>query len=751
MAKVYCKEKTLMKTMKKFCELLFFLLLAGLVFPIGIQSAAADREITVHVRWEDFNNDHNTRPTSPADIELYLMGIPLDFESAPVIIDASTELSNWTIGNEWIYKFSVTEEQDSGVWQWFAYENKIPQHYFSYDYVTKDNFPGNGGGVPHSLDTTDPDSNSEYESKDYVSSNNEAWVDNVLDFVRVEIHLRYFADKKFVSGVPVRLNGKAGFGPDYINLSAVTDNYGVACFPLEYDQRIPAGDYTLSIDVPDGYMLIPDHVVHLSNNNDAFRHIYFIAKGNSLTVEKESNNKIQNFEYQVELDSPVLLGSMCPPKWKAICLPGLDSIFNHYDIEWAIFNADGELAESGMLEDSDYIGEKIYDSLSDFASQVHLNPREIPEIYYDQLEDGKIKIVGNRLGVKKVFLLKDGQYIVFDNLPEGVTYKITETKTEGYVTQINNQDDEDLSVSGTITINTGDAPKYTYTNTYTLVDISARKIWEDNNNAEGIRPQSVTLKIYANGEETDHELVLSEGNGWESTLVGLDKLDENGAEIEYTVEEVSEIPGYVSIKSGDLENGFVFTNTLIPDRPERPNRSWFRFDVPVLPKTGFSAVRPSVLSAQPLEVNYKPLRLTLEVPAQSVSAEIVQVPFVDDEYAVEWLSDNVGLLEGSAMPGEGHAIITGHNHLNTMEAGPFAFLMDVEEGDRIYVLNSRDELIPFTVYASEKIAESDVNALERIAMEYENSLTLLTCEDERPEGGYASRRVVAARPLSSAQ
>ncbi len=36
-------------------------------------------------------------------------------------------------------------------------------------------------------------------------------------------------------------------------------------------------------------------------------------------------------------------------------------------------------------------------------------------------------------------------------------------------------------------------------------------------------------------------------------------------------------------------------------------------------------------------------------------------------------------------------------------------------------------------------------------MEYENSLTLLTCEDERPEGGYASRRVVAARPLSNAQ
>ena len=35
--------------------------------------------------------------------------------------------------------------------------------------------------------------------------------------------------------------------------------------------------------------------------------------------------------------------------------------------------------------------------------------------------------------------------------------------------------------------------------------------------------------------------------------------------------------------------------------------------------------------------------------------------------------------------------------------------------------------------------------LAEIAAMYENSLTLITCEDEMPEGGYASRRIVAAR------
>jgi hypothetical protein len=45
---------------------------------------------------------------------------------------------------------------------------------------------------------------------------------------------------------------------------------------------------------------------------------------------------------------------------------------------------------------------------------------------------------------------------------------------------------------------------------------------------------------------------------------------------------------------------------------------------------------------------------------------------------------NIGLLSQSSYPGEGVTVLTGHNHLNTMEAGPFLFLGRLEEGDQYH-------------------------------------------------------------------
>ena len=170
---------------------------------------------------------------------------------------------------------------------------------------------------------------------------------------------------------------------------------------------------------------------------------------------------------------------------------------------------------------------------------------------------------------------------------------------------------------------------------------------------------------------------------------------------------------------------------------------FFRLDRE-LPKTGFSALHPSPLSEMPRNISYKGTAWTLQIPALDVNAEIKMVPFTDGEYPVDWLSMDVGMLEGSAHPGEGWTVITGHNHLNTMEAGPFALLSNLAVGDKIFVSGKDGSMKSFTVYASEKIDADDAAALERIAKMYENSLTLLTCEDELPEGGYASRRVTAA-------
>ena len=191
-----------------------------------------------------------------------------------------------------------------------------------------------------------------------------------------------------------------------------------------------------------------------------------------------------------------------------------------------------------------------------------------------------------------------------------------------------------------------------------------------------------------------------------------------------------------------------FTEEGRPEPDDPRHGSTFRlFRLDILPKTGFSTVSPQRLPEKPMDLNYKPLRQMLEIPSASITAEIVSVPFVDGEYPVTWLGSDAGLLEGSAMPGEGQSVLTGHNHLNTTEPGPFAGLKWLREGDRIFIRGEHDDVQTFVVYANEKISEKNIGGVNRIISSDPQSLTLITCEDERSEGGYASRRVIAAKPL----
>ena len=196
-------------------------------------------------------------------------------------------------------------------------------------------------------------------------------------------------------------------------------------------------------------------------------------------------------------------------------------------------------------------------------------------------------------------------------------------------------------------------------------------------------------------------------------------------------------------QDGEKIDEMVFENSYNHDRPPIDF-----FDISdTLPETGFSAAHATVLPEKPLDLNYDPLGWTLQIPSLSVMADIVTVPEEDGRYVVTWLGDSVGLPEGYALPGEGSTVITGHNHLNDMEVGPFAFLTDLEEGTRVFILDPYEELSIYAVYANEKIAEDDFSTLNRIAGEYDRSITFLTCEDERIEGGYANRRIVAVRPV----
>lgn len=102
---------------------------------------------------------------------------------------------------------------------------------------------------------------------------------------------------------------------------------------------------------------------------------------------------------------------------------------------------------------------------------------------------------------------------------------------------------------------------YTITNTHTpvTIDITGEKVWLDNNNNDNTRPESITLKLLANGKVIKTTTVTSKTttNNWTYEFKDLPKF-ENGKEIIYTVEEVP-VENYET--SYDEENPFIIINT----------------------------------------------------------------------------------------------------------------------------------------------------------------------------------------------
>ncbi len=168
---------------------------------------------------------------------------------------------------------------------------------------------------------------------------------------------------------------------------------------------------------------------------------------------------------------------------------------------------------------------------------------------------------GKRPASITINLLKNGQPVAsktvteadgwkwsFENQPKYddgnlITYAITETAIDGYTAEING---------------------YNVTNSYTpeKTGVSVTKAWTDSNDQDGIRPNSVTVVLLADGKSTGKELLLNAGNNWSDSFTGLD-VYQAGKEIVYTVEEIT-VPGYETVITGNAKNGFIITNSHTP-------------------------------------------------------------------------------------------------------------------------------------------------------------------------------------------
>ena len=172
------------------------------------------------------------------------------------------------------------------------------------------------------------------------------------------------------------------------------------------------------------------------------------------------------------------------------------------------------------------------------------------------LYDADGKVYGS-----EVFSDSEGK-VTFTDIPKG-EYTMKETTAPSGMQQMS--DLESVISWGMITAkNGGEMDDVIYNIPIPIpgkINIFVEKVWNDSNDVNGKRPESITVQLMANGNAvSDKTLTLNAGNNWSGSFDNLDEY-EGDIEIVYTIAEVEVPEGYESVITGDAETGFTVTNT----------------------------------------------------------------------------------------------------------------------------------------------------------------------------------------------
>lgn len=119
------------------------------------------------------------------------------------------------------------------------------------------------------------------------------------------------------------------------------------------------------------------------------------------------------------------------------------------------------------------------------------------------------------------------------------------------------------TIAGGYVPGTGDAENFVRKD-YTKIglmehNIPVKKVWDDDDDRDGYRPESVTFHLYADGEDTGLSKTCSADDGWECSFDHVPYTDPEGNKIIYTVRE--DVPAHYSARVASFGEGFVVTNT----------------------------------------------------------------------------------------------------------------------------------------------------------------------------------------------
>ena len=174
---------------------------------------------------------------------------------------------------------------------------------------------------------------------------------------------------------------------------------------------------------------------------------------------------------------------------------------------------------------------------------------------------------------------KDGN-VAFTTLTEGTytlketkaptNYKLDETEHAVVVTYDADQQIYHVTIDGEA-IGSKASPKLiTNENDIKYLNLEATKVWDDQDNVEGLRPESIEFQLYKNGKAEGNPVALSAGSDWKVTFSNLPDKDSNGNLISYTVKEVKVPTDYTVDKEEAqfVDGKATITNKRTPETTE---------------------------------------------------------------------------------------------------------------------------------------------------------------------------------------
>ncbi len=478
--------------------------------------------------WDDSSNNDKVRPTDGIDVQLYANGNP---EGKPQHLEYSDD-------DEWTFTFPDLEVNDeNGAITYTVDEVSVPQYYDKTQTGNKEN----GYEI---INKHDKEPTSVKVKKVWDDDSNR----DAIQPENVQIQLKANGDivgSKYLpedgkwettfTGLDKLYNGEEiEYTVEEVKTDVITGTDGAETYAVSVSGDQESGYIITNTHTPVKTQVTVTKVWDDDDNRDALRpgtitvNLYqddstTPFRTATVTFDKDINENKWTYTFE-DL-----------PKYKNVGGKKVEIAYNIDENEVDSYHGEVDnekytITNSHDTEKTKITGYKVWKDDSDKEGK---RPGSVTIKLYAN---------GEFYDSKEVSGGKDNEWAyTFEDLPvwyndggeaKKVVYTVAEADVaNGYVSTIKDKNSE--------------TDKFIIINTITgTTEVSGKKIWDDDNNRDGVRLSSVTIVLNADGKKLEGEAyskTLNETNGWEYSWTELPKYNEDGTKIVYSVtEELSE-------------------------------------------------------------------------------------------------------------------------------------------------------------------------------------------------------------------